>query len=170
MAENVGWRWISVIAALVSLLRLLMVRGTPESKAPPKEGYRFDLAGVLTFMVTMVALQIFATQGAGLGWTSPVSLGLLAASLIFGIAFYRIENGNPNAFVQFRLFRNLTYTGATISNLLLNATAGIIMVAMLLLQEGGDLAPTTPQEFHPLIKSEYASWAKVIKAAGIVAE
>jgi len=40
----------------------------------------------------------------------------------------------------------------------------------LLLQEGGDLAPTTPQEFHALIKSEYASWAKVIKAAGIVAE
>lgn len=140
MAENVGWRWIFVIAAIVSLIGLLMVRGTPESKAPPKAGYRFDLAGVLTFMVTMVALQIFATQGASLGWTSPVTLGLLAAALIFGFAFYRIESGNPNAFVQFRLFRNLTYTGATISNLLLNATAGIIMVAMLLLQEGGEMS------------------------------
>lgn len=140
MAENAGWRWIFIIAAIVSLIGLLMVRGTPESKAPPKEGYKFDLAGVLTFMITMVALQIFATQGAGLGWTSPISLGLLAAVLIFGLAFYRIEISNPNAFVQFRLFRNLTYTGATISNLLLNATAGIIMVAMLLLQEGGEMS------------------------------
>lgn len=140
MAENVGWRWIFVIAAVVSLIGLLMVRGTPESKAPPKADYKFDLAGVLTFMITMVALQIFATQGGGLGWTSPASLGLLAAALIFGFAFYRIETGNPNAFVQFRLFQNLTYTGATISNLLLNATAGIIMVAMLLLQEGGEMS------------------------------
>jgi DHA2 family multidrug resistance protein-like MFS transporter len=140
MAENVGWRWIFIIAAIVSLIGLLMLRGTPESKAPPREGYRFDLAGVLTFMVTMVALQIFATQGAVLGWTSPVSLGLLAAALIFGFAFYRIESGNPNAFVQFRLFRNPTYTGATISNLLLNATAGIIMVTMLLLQQGGEMS------------------------------
>lgn len=137
MAENIGWRWIFIIAAVVSLIGMLMARGTPESKAPPKEGYKFDLAGVLTFMVAMVALQIFATQGAKFGWTSPASLGLLAVVVIFGFAFYRIESGNPNAFVQFRLFRNLTYTGATISNLLLNATAGIIMVAMLLLQQGG---------------------------------
>lgn len=139
MAENVGWRWIFIIAALVSLIGMLMVRGTPESKAPPKPGYQFDLGGVLTFMVAMVALQIFATQGASFGWGSPATLGLLAAALVFGIAFYKIESGNPNAFVQFRLFKNLTYTGATISNLLLNATAGIIMVAMLLLQQGGSM-------------------------------
>ncbi len=140
MAQNVGWRWIFIIAAIVSLIGLLMVRGTPESKAPRKEGYKFDLAGVLTFMVTMVALQIFATQGAVFGWTSLVSLGLLAAALVFGFVFFRLESGNPNAFVQFRLFRNRTYTGATISNLLLNATAGLIMVAMLLLQQGGEMS------------------------------
>jgi DHA2 family multidrug resistance protein-like MFS transporter len=140
MAENVGWRWIFIIAAIVSLIGGLMVWGTPESKAPAKEGYRFDLAGVTTFMVTMVALQIFATQGSVLGWTSPATLGLLAAAMVFGFAFYRIENRNPNAFVQFRLFRNLTYTGATISNLLLNAAAGIIMVTMLLLQQGGEMS------------------------------
>jgi len=88
----------------------------------------------------MIALQIFATKGSIFGWTSPASLGLLATAVISGGAFYRIERGNPNAFVQFRLFRNLTYTGATISNLLLNATAGIIMIAMLLLQEGGGMS------------------------------
>lgn len=139
MAQNVGWRWIFIIGAVVSLIGMLMVRGTPESRTPPKEGYKFDLPGVLTFMVAMVALQIFATQGAKFGWTSAVSLGLLAVAVVFGFAFYKIESGNPNAFVQFRLFRNLTYTGATISNLLLNATAGIIIVAMLLLQQGGNM-------------------------------
>ena len=38
-----------------------------------------------------------------------------------------------------KLFRNMTYTGATISNFLLNATAGILIVAMMLVQVGGGM-------------------------------
>ena len=56
-----------------------MVAGTPESKAEAKGAYKFDTAGVLTFMVMMVSLQVFATQGANLGWISLPTLGLLAA-------------------------------------------------------------------------------------------
>src|SRR5690625_2797338 len=63
MAENVGWRWIFFGAAALSVLGMLMVRGTPESKAEAEGEYKFDTAGVLTFMVMMVALQVFATQG-----------------------------------------------------------------------------------------------------------
>ncbi len=139
MADNVGWRWIFFAGAAISLLGMFMVLGTPESKAPPKENYRFDLTGVLSFMVFMVALQVFVTQGGNMGWTSLPSLALLAVSIIFAVLFFRIESDNPDAFVDFGLFRNLTYTGATISNFLLNATAGILIVAMTLVQRGGDM-------------------------------
>ena len=139
MAENVGWRWIFYAAAAISLIGMLMVAGTPESKAEAKGAYKFDTAGVLTFMVMMVSLQVFATQGANLGWTSMPALGLLAASVIFAVLFFRIESGNPHGFVDFHLFRNMTYTGATISNFLLNATAGILIVAMMLVQAGGGM-------------------------------
>ena len=118
---------------------MLMVAGTPESRAEAKGAYKFDTSGVLTFMVMMVSLQVFATQGANLGWTSMPALGLLAASVIFAVLFFRIESGNPHGFVDFHLFRNLTYTGATISNFLLNATAGILIVAMMLVQAGGGM-------------------------------
>ena len=47
---------------------------------------------------------------------------------------------NPHSFIDFKLFRNMTYTGATISNFLLNATAGILIIAMTLIQLGGDLS------------------------------
>ena len=40
MAENVGWRWIFFASAAVSLLGMLMVRGTPESKAAAEKDYR----------------------------------------------------------------------------------------------------------------------------------
>lgn len=39
-----------------------------------------------------------------------------------------------------------------------------------LLQEGGDIAPSTPEAFHAVIRAEYAKWAKLVKQAGIVAE
>jgi DHA2 family multidrug resistance protein-like MFS transporter len=139
MAENVGWRWIFFAGAAVSALGFFLVLGTPESKAPPRAGYKFDLTGVLAFMVFMVSLQLYVTQGANLGWLSWQSLALIAATVIFAVLFFRIESGNANAFVDFKLFRNLTYTGATISNFLLNATAGILIVAMTLMQAGGDM-------------------------------
>src|SRR5690606_16730929 len=69
-----GVRWIFFGAAAISLVGMLMVRGTPESKAESGGEYRFDTAGVLTFMVMMLALQVFATQGGTFGWTSPITL------------------------------------------------------------------------------------------------
>ena len=51
--------------------------------------YTFDTGGVLSFMLAMIGLLVFATQGATLGWTSPASLGLLATSLVFGVIFLR---------------------------------------------------------------------------------
>ncbi|MGH9205063.1 MAG: MFS transporter, partial [Acidimicrobiales bacterium] len=140
MAQNVGWRWIFFGSAAVSLIGLLMVRGTPESRVAASSGYKFDTRGILTFMVTMVALQVFATQGSTLGWASPASLSLVAISIVFGVIFFRVESGNANAFVNFGLFRNMTYTGATLSNLLLNAVAGILIVTMTLVQVGGGMS------------------------------
>ena len=42
--------------------------------------------------------------------------------------------------MNFALFRNATYTGATISNFLLNGVAGMLLVSMMLVQLGGGLS------------------------------
>lgn len=146
MAQNVGWRWIFFASAALSLVGMLMVRGTPESKADTQGESKFDYPGVITFMIMMVALQVYATQGANLGWMSPLSLLLIAVSVLFGYLFIRIELTAANRFVDFNLFKNMTFTGATISNLLLNGTAGILIVAMSLVQLGGNM---TAQQAGP---------------------
>jgi MFS transporter, DHA2 family, multidrug resistance protein len=139
MAQNVGWRWIFFASAAVSAVGMLMVRGTPESRAIAERRGGFDLVGVLTFTVAMVALEVFATQGAKLGWASAASIGLLVVGVAFAALFFRTESRSANPFVDFRLFRNMTFTGATLSNLLLNAVAGILLVSMTLVQVGGGL-------------------------------
>lgn len=140
MSQNFGWRSIFWVAVLVSVLGLWMMRGTPESKAESKGEYKLDLSGVLAFMVTMVALQVLVTQGNRLGWSSPIGIGLLLATAVFGWLFFRIESKTPLAFFDFSLFKNTTYTGATISNFLVNGTAGTLIVSLQLVQIGGNMS------------------------------
>ena len=90
-------------------------------------------------MIAMVALQIFVTQGNRLGWTSLYAIVLIAAAVIFRFLFFRIETRTPAAFVDFKLFNNPTYTGATISNFLLNGVAGTMIVSLQLVQLGGNM-------------------------------
>ena len=140
MAENVGWRWIFFASVAVSVLGMLMVRGTPESKAAATGDYAFDTTGVLTFMVTMVALQVLTTQGSQIGWTNPITLGLGAIAAVGAVMFFRAESAARSPFVNFGLFRNATFTGATVSNFLLNGVAGMLLVSMMLVQVGGGLS------------------------------
>jgi DHA2 family multidrug resistance protein-like MFS transporter len=139
VAQNFGWRYIFFASIAAAILGLVMIQGTPESRAETRGVYKFDFVGVLTFMVAMIALQLVVTQGAKLGWTSPLTLGLIVATLVFGSLFMRIESQAPNAFVDFKLFRNSTYTGATASNFLLNGVAGTLLVSLQLVQRGGNV-------------------------------
>ena len=139
VAQNFGWRWIFFASIAVALAGMWLVRGTPESKAAGSGHYKFDLPGVLTFMVTMVALQVLVTQGSTMGWGSPASIGLMATTLVFGWLFFRAESGNPQGFVDFKLFNNPVYTGATVSNFLLNSVVGMQLVSLQLVQIGGGM-------------------------------
>jgi DHA2 family multidrug resistance protein-like MFS transporter len=116
-----------------------LIRGTPESRAAGKSTYRFDFAGVVTFTIAMLALQIVVTQGTKLGWTSLPVLVLSAVALVTGALFVGVETRTSAAFVDFALFRNSVYTGATISNFLLNAVAGTLIVSLQLVQLGGNM-------------------------------
>ncbi len=144
MAQNIGWRYIFFASALISVIGIWMIKDTPESKAPQSgEKKRLDVSGIITFMIVMIALQVLVSQGSQLGWTSTVSIILAVAIIIFGIAFFRIEKSKEAPLIDFKLFKNSTYSGATISNFLLNAVVGMLIVSLMLMQMGADLSAQT---------------------------
>lgn len=157
LAQSFGWRSIFVLGAGVSALGLWLMRGTPESKAQSHGDYKFDTAGVAVFTISMLALQLLIAQGGSFGWTSPLAAALLAATVVFGLLFWRIERKSPHAFFQFALFRNSTFTGATASNFLINGTAGTMLVSLQLLQMGGNM------------NAEQAGWLTLGYAIAIIA-
>src|SRR6185312_13802067 len=84
-------------------------------------------------------LQIVVTQGNKLGWISLPVLVLIAVALVTSVLFLRVERRASDAFVDFSLFSNSTYTGATVSNFLLNAASGTMIVSLELVQLGGHM-------------------------------
>ncbi|WP_430297511.1 MFS transporter [Sinomonas sp. B1-1] len=136
----VNWRWIFIASIVISVISILLLRGTPESKvAQTGEAFRFDLPGVAVFMVSMLALMIVLIFGAKIGWTSPVTLGLAVVAVVGLALLVRIERRAAKPFIDFALFANRTFTGATISNFLLNGTIGLLIVTQQLLQLAGGM-------------------------------
>ena len=142
MAENVGWRWIFFASC-----GGVGGRHADGARHAGEQGRRRAAAtsstprASLTFMVAMVALQVLATQGGTLGWTSLASVGLLATSRRRSASSSSgWSPAMPTPSWTSGCSGTATYTGATLSNLLLNAVAGIIIVSMTLVQVGGGMS------------------------------
>ncbi|WP_394345174.1 MFS transporter [Flavisolibacter ginsenosidimutans] len=125
---------------LVAIISYLLLRGTPESKAKSTAKKSFDWAGLVAFIIALLALNIVIAQGASLGWLSAAVLIGCALFIVSGIAFFRIETKSKNAFVDLSMFNNKTFSGATLSNFLLNGAAGTLLVSLALVQQEAGLS------------------------------
>ncbi len=142
-ATVLGWRSIFIICALVSVASILLMRQIPESAPAAGSESETDWTGIISLAVGLAALLIVVTQGSTIGWASLVTWGLLAVFIIaFGV-FVNAEQHSANPLVDFKLFRNTVFTGATISNFLINGTAGALTVSLWVLQGAAGMSAAT---------------------------
>jgi DHA2 family multidrug resistance protein-like MFS transporter len=136
IATSLGWRWIFIFSIIFAVLGMLLLKSTPESKQESEGAFKFDYTGLGIFIVTMLALNIFINYGSDFGWTSARSLGLLAVVIIGLIVFVKVEKSKEIVLIDFSVFKNKPYSGATASNFLLNGIAGTLVVANTYVQVG----------------------------------
>lgn len=135
-----GWRSIFIMCALVSVVSILLMRPIPESAPLAGRPGKTDWRGIVSMAVGLAALLIVVTQGSTIGWTSLVTWGLIALFVVaFGV-FVNAELEASNPLVDFALFKNPVFTGATISNFLINGTAGALTVSLWVLQGAADMS------------------------------
>ena len=139
IATSLGWRWIFVFSIAVALISVALIWGTPESRMESPDRSRFDFGGLTAFVIAMVAINVIITQGSTLGWLNWKIIVLAVVFVIALPAFIKLETTESNSFVDFTLFHNRAYTGATLSNFLLNASAGVLIVVNTFVQTGRGL-------------------------------
>ena len=71
MASSFNWRSIFIASIVISVVSTLLIWGTPESRAEGAAHARFDVVGLIIFMISVLALMIVLIFGRQMGWTSP---------------------------------------------------------------------------------------------------
>lgn len=139
MATFVGWRSIFIISIMVALVSMYLIKHTPETKAVQTEASKrakFDFVGLIILIVAMLSVNLIITQSSNYGFFSPLILMLIVIFIISIIVFVLFENKVKNPLIDFKLFKHKAYSGATVSNFLLNAVAGTLIVANTYFQSG----------------------------------
>lgn len=136
IATSLGWRWIFIFSIVFAVVGMFLLKDTPESKQESSGAFKFDYTGLGIFIITMIALNVLITYGSDLGWTSPISLLLIAVTIVGLIVFIKVEKSKKIVLIDFAVFKNGPYTGANVSNFLLNAIAGTLVVANTYVQVG----------------------------------
>ncbi len=143
VANSLGWKYVFIISIIVSVISMLLIMNTPESKVEVKETKGFDYLGLIIFIISMLSLNVGISKIQSLGITNPLIIGLFLVVIVGFVIFYKVEMSKENGFIDFKLFKNQGYLGATISNFLLNAVAGTLLVVNVYMQQGRGLNSQT---------------------------
>ena len=138
-----NWESIFITSIVCAVLGILLIKmtGIPESKST-EEAKAFDYTGLVLFVVALFSLNIFITKGASLGWTSPTVLISAVVFIVSLVLFIPIEKKKEDAaFIDFSLFKNMPYSGASFSNFMLIAVLAMIPMGQIILQKLGAKKP-----------------------------
>jgi Na+/melibiose symporter-like transporter len=116
---DLDWRlifWINLpICAAGIAITLWAARESRDETAPPK----LDWPGLAALSPGLLLLVFALVRADDWGWGSARTIGMLAAGTLLLIAFWRIEHRVRSPIVDFELFRNGPYLGASAAALTL---------------------------------------------------
>jgi EmrB/QacA subfamily drug resistance transporter len=129
LTEWASWRWTLLVNVPIALFALAGSRWlVRESKAEGRPHY--DLVGTATVTVGLVALVYGFTKADSDGWTSAITIGLLAAAVVLLAAFVTIEARIKHPLLPLRVLADRTRGGAYLASLLM--IAGMFSTFLLL--------------------------------------
>ncbi len=103
LAENFGWRMI--FAALLPILAVSFLLGIFSIRQSHEvSDEKFDVLGWLAVAASFAALVFAVDLGAGFGWTSPTTLGLFAAFVVFLALFVARERHADEPLIHLSIF------------------------------------------------------------------
>jgi EmrB/QacA subfamily drug resistance transporter len=110
---DIDWRlifWINLpICALGIGITWWAARESRDETSPPK----LDLPGLATLTPGLLAFVFALVRADDWGWGSARTIGVLAAGIVLLAAFWAIEHRVESPIVDFSLFRNGPYLGAS---------------------------------------------------------
>ena len=124
-----------MLSIIFSIIVLILLRGIPESKDESAYNKKFDIVGIIIFVVMMLSINVVITQEDRIGWLNPLILILIAIFIVTLIAFYIFEKRQDEPFIDLSLFSNNVYIGTTLANLMVNMDIGSLALFNIYVQD-----------------------------------
>ena len=121
LTESFGWRSIFLVNVPLGAFGLAFGRAILEESNPASRRLNLDLAGMLAWCATLLALVFALTEGMSYGWTSPLVLASFASAAVGLLAFVLLEQRSDAPLLELSLFRSRNLSGANAVSLLSTA-------------------------------------------------
>ena len=111
LVDTLGWRsvfWVNVPIVVAAIVCTALF--VPESRAA--RARRFDPVGQILVVLVLSSVVYAIIESKGLGWTSPVILGLLAVAVLGVLGILGYEPRRTDPLLELSLFRSVPFSSA----------------------------------------------------------
>lgn len=139
--QDFSWRLIFYVNVPIGIVGFLAAsRFLRESHRTA--GLRLDVVGLMTGVPAVLALMYAVDRSTGQGWSSPVVVCLLVASVVLMGAFIVRQLRTPEPLLQLSLFRDRTFSWSMVLSFIIVTTLfGTMLLLPLYLQEVHNYGP-----------------------------
>ncbi len=143
LTQHLSWHWIFFVNIPVGTLALVVSRLViPESRDTSHE-QSLDLPGLLTSGAALLAITFALIEGNDRGWSSPLIIGLFAASALLMTAFILLQLHQRLPMLELSLFKIGNFTGSVVVALMVSlAMFGVFFFMSLYIQNILGYSPT----------------------------
>jgi EmrB/QacA subfamily drug resistance transporter len=144
LVEHLSWRWIFYINLPTGILALVVIAAVLPARST-RHQHQIDYAGALLLTAALSAVILFTgLGGTAFPWTSPVILGLIAASVAATAAFIAVERRAREPILPMALFRNRNFAVASSVGLIVGLSLfGAVTFLPIYLQVVKGVSPAT---------------------------
>ncbi|HKN62950.1 MAG TPA: DHA2 family efflux MFS transporter permease subunit [Gaiellaceae bacterium] len=121
VTSYLGWSWIFFVNVPVGVVAIAVTPFVLRDSRADLPHRHFDLAGAASVTGGLMLLVYGLTRAATDGWSSPVTLGLLAGSAALVAAFLAIESRSRSPLLPLRIFRLRALSAANVTMAIIGA-------------------------------------------------
>jgi EmrB/QacA subfamily drug resistance transporter len=119
ITDTLSWRWIFYLNVPFGIAASILVQRYLKGE-PARREHRLDILGTVTLTASVTLLLVALIEGPeAWGWTSPLTLGMLTASVVSLGLFLWQERRAPEPMLPLDLFRNRLIAVSSLGNTLL---------------------------------------------------
>ncbi|KAF9346987.1 hypothetical protein BGX26_001497 [Mortierella sp. AD094] len=135
--STIGWRWIfyitSILGFLMGILGFLVI--PPEMSDSKATDRRIDYFGILSFMVGVVTIIYYLSEGPSSGWTVASTLAPLIVGIVMLVVFVVVEYKIDYPIMPLRIWRSRRLVASCVTIICVSASMnGMIFFSSLVLQ------------------------------------